>query len=43
MKRLAPETKKEIIHFFLTTATKRILDERKADSVQNKMKQVQKN
>jgi hypothetical protein len=29
MKRLSPETKKEIMHFFLATATKRILDERK--------------
>lgn len=28
MKRLSTETKKEIMHFFLTTATKRLLDER---------------
>lgn len=31
MKRLAPETKKDIMHFFLSTATKRILDERKQE------------
>lgn len=27
MKRLSPDTKKEIIQFFLNTATKRILEE----------------
>lgn len=33
MQRLSPGIKKEIIHFLLTTATKRILDERKEHDI----------